>query len=211
MSATADPTDDLDAIRAVIEAVEDFNQDDQQRIFRWAAEKLGLPPPFAASSAPAPQAQTPGSSSVTSPGSASPMPPAPGTRDIRSFVTTKSPRSDVQFAATVAYFYQFEAPESERKDTITGDDLQDACRKVGRERLKRPSKTLNNAQILGLLDKGTETGTYSLNTVGENLVAMTLPGDGNLGGKSAKRARKKAISKKTTTKKPGRKKAAKRA
>ena len=40
-------TDDLDAVRAVVDAIKDFNSDDQQRIFRWVAEKLGLPQPFA--------------------------------------------------------------------------------------------------------------------------------------------------------------------
>ncbi len=39
-------TDDLDAVRAVVEAIKDFKRDEQQRIFRWAAEKLGLPQPF---------------------------------------------------------------------------------------------------------------------------------------------------------------------
>jgi hypothetical protein len=37
------PLDDLDALRAVIDAVKDFKPEEQQRIFRWAAEKLGLP------------------------------------------------------------------------------------------------------------------------------------------------------------------------
>ena len=32
------PLDDLDAVRAVVEAVQDFEQQEQQRIFRWAAE-----------------------------------------------------------------------------------------------------------------------------------------------------------------------------
>jgi len=31
-------TDDLDAVRAVIEAIKDFKSDEQKRIFRWAAE-----------------------------------------------------------------------------------------------------------------------------------------------------------------------------
>lgn len=50
----------------------------------------------------------------------------------------KNPRTDSQFAATVAYFYRFEAPENEREDTITKDILQESCRKVGRERFANP-------------------------------------------------------------------------
>ena len=82
-------------------------------------------------------------------------------------------------AAVVAYYHRFEAPPAERKDAINKDDLQEAMRLAGRPRFKDPAKTLNNAHILGLLDKGSEKGTYTLNSVGENLVAMTLPGGGN--------------------------------
>jgi hypothetical protein len=39
----------------------------------------------------------------------SPQLPASG-KDLKTFVTAKNPRSDVQFAATVAYFHRFEAP-----------------------------------------------------------------------------------------------------
>jgi hypothetical protein len=42
--------------------------------------------------------------------------------------------------------------------------------------------------MLGLLDKGDEPGTFSVNTVGENLVAMALPGDGASPRKGAKKA-----------------------
>ena len=33
------------SVRAVVDAVKDFKSDEQQRIFRWVAEKLGLPQP----------------------------------------------------------------------------------------------------------------------------------------------------------------------
>jgi hypothetical protein len=44
------PTDDLEAVRAVVEALQGFEAGDQERIIRWAREKLGLveslaPPP----------------------------------------------------------------------------------------------------------------------------------------------------------------------
>jgi hypothetical protein len=123
-------------------------------------------------------------------------------------VSAKSPKSDNQFAATVAYYFQFEAPQAERKKAISKDDLQEACRKAGRERLANPGQTLRNAHQMGLLDKGEEPGVFSINTVGENLVAMTLPGDGNsnsrAGGKgSRKKPAKgaKAAPKKSTAKK----------
>jgi hypothetical protein len=182
--------DDLDAVRAVVDAIKDFKSDEQQRIFRWVAEKLGLPQPYA----PSVHEHTP------PPGSPPPPPPAAGAvvagtggagaaQDIRTFVDSKKPRNDVQFAATVAYYYRFEALQAERKAAINGENLQEACRKVGRDRFSNPSQTLRNAHTLGLLDKGSDRGTFSINSVGENLVAMTLPGD--VTARSAKNNKKK--------------------
>ena len=36
------PTDDLEAVRVVAEALQGFDSQDQERIIRWAREKLGL-------------------------------------------------------------------------------------------------------------------------------------------------------------------------
>jgi hypothetical protein len=102
----------------------------------------------------------------------------------------------VQFAAAVAYFYRFEAPPAERKDVINKEDLQEATRKAGRERFANPLKTLANAHQIGLLDKGSEKATFTINSVGENLVAMTLPGEGS---SSVKPAKKRAAKKSSNT------------
>ncbi|HWA76836.1 MAG TPA: hypothetical protein VG937_31095 [Polyangiaceae bacterium] len=152
---------------------------EQERIIRWVGESLGLtlhlrqrashPHPQAAehdahrdeeeSGDPAPQ----------------PSPPPGGIRDIRSLVQQKQPKSDIQFAVTVAYYHRFIAPE--RKEAITTDDLQEGARHSSRPVFKSPSVTLNNAVGQGYLDRAGR-GEYKLNAVGENLVAMTLPGTG---------------------------------
>lgn len=202
-------TDDLEAVRIIVDALEGFDPNDEQRIFRWAAEKLGLPQPFGATGlaaghgvsllSPAGQGDRP-----------SPLAPASGTvRDIRSFIASKKPRSDIQFAAAVAYYYQFEAPEPQRKSAINKDDLQDACRKAGRKRLVNPRATLNNARFLGLLDKAEEAGAFSINSVGENLVAMTLPGNGDSNGGPEKRPSRRNAAKQPTEAKTFAKKATK--
>ncbi|MGH9720721.1 MAG: hypothetical protein ACRD8O_10955 [Bryobacteraceae bacterium] len=194
-------TDDLDAVRAVVDAIKDFKSDEQQRIIRWVAEKLGMPQPYAASVHA--HGATPAAPPVTPTTPAPAAPPAGGAAtapDIKSFVAEKNPRSDVQFAATVAYYYRFEAPQAERKDAINKDDLQEAARKAGRDRFKYPLQTLHNAHTLGLLDKGAEKATFSINSVGENLVAMTLPGDGP--AKNSKPHKKKAAKKAAKKKAP---------
>ena len=39
----ADKTDDLEAVRKLVEVLSAFDAEDQERIIRWAREKQGLP------------------------------------------------------------------------------------------------------------------------------------------------------------------------
>jgi len=208
--------DDLDAVRTIVETLKNFKPEEQQRILRWAVEKAGLPSSIApASSTGSAAPVSPASPVVPSSHTTATTPSTNGAVDIKSFIDQKQPRSDVQFAATVAYYLRFEAPPAERKESIDKDDLQEACRKAKRDRLKNPYQTLVNAHTLGLLDKGSEKATFVLNTVGENLVAMTLPGDGKAAPKPGKPRKaekaKKAAPKKATAKKAPAKKASKAA
>lgn len=182
---------DLDAVRKVVDALVTFDPEQQKRILRWAREKLELPadaPPVSQYGVPeqtlAPRASQEGGEPSR-------------TMDIKTFIESKNPSSDNQFAAAVAYFYRFEAPDHLRKEAITKDDLLEACRQVGRNRISRPDQTLVNAHGQGLLDRA-EKGAYSINTVGENLVAVALPSDG--GGRAVARGGGK--------KKPGRRRVA---
>jgi hypothetical protein len=115
--------DDLEAMRILAETLQPFTSDDRERIIRWAREKLGM----TAGVAPAPGPRT--QISVDTPRDAA-VAVGQGGVDIKTFVTEKAPKSDVHFAATVAYFYQFKSPESQRKDSITKEDLVGACRKL---------------------------------------------------------------------------------
>lgn len=185
--------DKFEATRAVVETLKDFDPTEQEMIFRWAAESLGLPQPFGVSPATKPPSHVAGT--VPPPGPPSQVaPPTPGSspQDIKSFVAAKSPRSDVQFAATVAYYYQFVAPPSVKKTAITKEDLVDAFRKVGNRKIPpHPEMTLNNAYLAGLLDRA-EKGAYGINSVGENLVTMTLPDGGSAPNKKKKTAKKRS-------------------
>lgn len=121
------PKDDLEAVRTVVDAIKDFKSDEQQRIFRWVARKLGLPQPFA------PSVHAPASAAPALPSVAThisgPLPQSSPTakQDIKTFITEKDPKKDVHVAAA-AYYYRFEAPPAERKDAINKDDLQAAMR-----------------------------------------------------------------------------------
>lgn len=192
MTATGTSPDDLDAVRSIADALKGFQPDEQRRILRWAQEKLGL-------------AATPSSTAPPSPGEprgTTETAPAVSRTDIKTFLQAKRPASDVQFAASVAYYFMFEATTETRKEGIAPSDLQEAARLSGRARLSSPRTTLNNAVRLGYLDRGPDRGTFRINTVGENLVAMAMPAGeeravtsprpkGRSGAKAKKTARKR--------------------
>jgi hypothetical protein len=195
------PKDDLEAVRTIVEAIKDFKPDEQQRIFRWVAEKLSLPLSFTPGAPASPSTQTlPPESGAATTQRHAPLLPSGGAVNIKNFILAKKPRNDVQFAAAVAYYYRFECPQAERKDAIDKDVLQDSTRMAGRDRFASPLTTLNNAHRLGLLDRGAEKGTFTINTVGENLVAMTLP-DGAANPKIKKKHQAKKPSKSRPAKK----------
>ena len=166
-----DKPNDFDVAKAVSEQLQHLDKDRQHRILRWVAESLGITLPAENLHA----ARLTADADIAARESSAARRAA--ATDIRTFVETKRPKSDVQFATVVAYYYRFEAPDEQRQDSISTKVLQDAARLADRSRLKKANLTLitlNNAKNLGYLDSAGR-GTFKINTVGENLVAMTLP------------------------------------
>lgn len=156
--------DDLEAVRQITEILKPFEAKEVERILRWSLEKLDIHAdiPFAAG-IPNKERKSPELSATKSP------------KDLKGFIKEKKPNSNNQFATVVAYYYKFEASQEERKDSITSADLTEATRLANTKRLSNPIETLKNAFKAGLLSKGEGRGSYSINTVGENLVALSLP------------------------------------
>lgn len=175
--------DDFEVAKSVSDLLRPVSTERQVRILRWVSESLGVVNPI--------EPRTGAAHSVRSTADGTFHPATPSAVDIKSFITGKDPKSDNQFAAAVAYYYQFEAPQNQRKDSISAEVLQEATRRAGRSRLGDPGRTLRNAKNMGYLDLS-EPGEFTINTVGENLVAMTLPGQGR---NSVKAARKPSGSK----------------
>lgn len=117
-------------------------------------------------------------------------------KNIKSFVDDKKPQTDVKYVTVVAYYYRFDAPPDDRKDTVNVKTIRESERLVQRRRMGDPGSTLSQARKAGYLDR-VAPGEFSINTVGENLVAMVLPSD-SAGTRAKRRPRKKANKKITT-------------
>jgi hypothetical protein len=190
----ATPTSDFDAAKKIVDELKDLSKERQERVLRWVSESIGIVV-FSGGATPLSGAGAVGAAMPIGETNSSSSGVALGGRDIRSFVAQKAPTSDNQFAAVVAYYYRFEAPPTQRKNTIGGADLQEAARLAGRKRLSNPRQTLKHAKNMGYLDN-VDRGAFSINTVGENLVAMTLPSGADTGqqqaGKRIAKSRSKA-------------------
>lgn len=187
---------EFDAAKAIVETLKGLDTEKQERAIRFAGETLGLhAAAFSAGPGPSPAAQgnVLGEKSETS--------PSGRVVDIKQFTDSKAPKTDQQFAAVVAYYYRFEAPANERKEAIGVKDLLEAVRLAERKRPGSPLATLNNARNKGYLDTAGRA-KFRINSVGENLVAMTLPGkdrptpSGSRRGNTKKKKKRKAPPKK---------------
>jgi len=166
---------DFDTAKAIADHLKDLEKERQQRILRWVAESLSLDLSGTATDQRTGETHTGSGGAISQHGNLQTNQRQQRPVDIKSFVDSKKPKSDVQFAAVVAYYYRFEASAEARRDSIDAQALQEAARLAGRRRPPKPLGTLNNAKTLGYLDSS-ERGQFRINSVGENLVAMTLPG-----------------------------------
>lgn len=181
------------AAQSIVAELQGMKKEDQTLALQFAMQTLRLSAPIPQSS-PAPQPANPEGQQRSS------APLAGPPSDIKQFTAAKAPQSDNQFTAVVAYYYAFEAPPSQRRDSIDAATMKEAARLASRKQVKDWNKTLNNATGAGYLDRA-ERGAFRLNAVGENLVAMTLPGTVWGKAKAAKKKGKKKASRKSAAKK----------
>ncbi|HXC54332.1 MAG TPA: hypothetical protein VNU97_03480 [Rhizomicrobium sp.] len=186
----------MDAAQKIVAELTGMTPDHQALALKFAIETLGLQLPAAlrpAVASPDPSPQPTPSHTASS---------ADHSTDIKSFTAMKSPKSDRQFAAVVAYFYQFEAKADDRKEAIDAEIMKDAARLAGWPQVARWRMTLTNAKNAGYLDAA-GSGKFKLSSVGENLVAITLPGNGAPGKSKGSSANKKKKASKKSIKKKG--------
>jgi hypothetical protein len=185
----------LTAAQSIVTELKGMTPEHQLLALRFATETLGLKSALLPSTA-----APPAPAQVLHSTLQQPMGGAEHSTDIRSFTSMKAPKSDQQFTAVVAYFYQFEARPEDRKVAIDADTMKEAARLAGRAQVGRWNMTLTNAKNAGYLDSA-GSGKFKLSSVGENLVAITLPGTGGPTRNGGTRKPKKQSVAKNTRKK----------
>jgi len=165
--------DDLEAVRTIVDVLQPFDTSLQRRIVRWAAEKLDLSLPLGAEPVPdAPLRRPPAPRARRPHARAS----APASSALQAFVSSKRPRNDTEFAATLAYYTQAVASAGHRKPGINASDLVAACDALSRKRPPVPGQTLRNARAAGVLTSK-KPGVFTVSPAGEKLILRTLPRD----------------------------------
>lgn len=94
--------------------------------------------------------------------------------DIRSLKEEKSPDSAKQMACVVAYYLQELAPDTERKDTVSTQDIEKYFKQANFKLPKGVEQVLVSAKRSGYFETAAR-GQYKLNAVGYNLVVHGMP------------------------------------
>lgn len=185
---------EIQAIEQVIQALEPLEGDARDRVLEYAFKRLGIADLISSRTPLEP---------IVEESSLPPKTPESLSRaaDIRALREEKQPSSANEMAAVVGYYLAEVAPEAERKTEIGTPDIEKYFKQAQQRLPQAPSKTLQNAAAAGYFDSASR-GLYSLNPVGHNLVAHSLPR-----ASASPQARKRRSKGKSRTKKSQSKKA----
>jgi hypothetical protein len=174
--------DDVRAITAISAALKPLDDDARLRVLEFVLKKydIGLSLPATAAAQNDQSSLTPDSAAAATARSIPSLQPqaaAAATSDIRSFASEKNPKTVNGKLAVVAFYLAHLAPENERRESISADDIKPLFIQAGFALPEAPPRvTLTNAKNAGYFDAAAR-GQYRLNAVGYNLVAHKLPSE----------------------------------
>ncbi len=165
------PDLELNAIQAILSALESLDDESRQRVISYILQRMKLSVSMNSQVA---SSGTALPSSVPSIQPTVAQTPASSVTDIRTLKTQKKPRSANEMSALVAYYLAELAPVEERKTSIDRADIEKYFKQGGFALPKAIRQTLINATKAGYLDSIGD-GKFKLNPVGYNLVVHGLP------------------------------------
>lgn len=190
-------TDELTAIKAVVDALEGLAPSSQRHVIEYVSDAYGI-----VLTRPASQEETPPLERLrpTAPQPDENTVARPHAVDIRSLKEQKQPKSANEMAALTAFYLsEFVAP-AEQKQSITTADIEKYFKQAGYPLPARAAMTLPNAASAGYFDS-VARGEWRLNPVGYNLVAHGMPSGSGEGPARASRSRRGTTTKRAAVKK----------
>jgi hypothetical protein len=184
---------EVNAIRAVLKALEGLTPDARASVIEYVTKRLGV-----SVEALAPMSMGSGTSRVITPATGrieigGELPQLISTPiHIKAFKEQKNPKSASEMAAIVAYYLSELAPADKRRKRINAADIETYF-KIADFPLPDVRYTLPNAKNAGYFN-AVGDGEYELNAVGHNLVAHNLPRTKNSARSSARKRVKKGRS-----------------
>lgn len=187
-SAISSLDPELQAISAVVQALETLDPAARGRVIQYVFGKLGLTDFASVTSRESSRmdvlTSSPEAERVTS------------SRDIRSLKEAKSPRSANEMVAVMGYYLSDVAPLGERKEEFDRNDVKKYFVHAQFPLPHSLSMALVHAKNAGYIDQGSAKGLYRLNPVGHNLVVHSLPSSsGGLSVTSRAARRRTKVSK----------------
>jgi hypothetical protein len=177
---------ELDALTAVVRALEPLTSEKRLRVVESALTLLGTKP-----------APASGPPLTSPPANRGPEVTrhSPTASDIRSLKEEKKPKSANEMAALVAYYLTEVLSDSEKKNAVDVGDMEKYFKQANFRIPTNPKMILVNAKNAGYFD-GVGSGRYKLNPVGYNLVAHSLPREASAERvQGPRRTRKRAAAK----------------
>ncbi|UGV24688.1 hypothetical protein E0H22_02695 [Rhodopseudomonas boonkerdii] len=188
---------ELQAIKTLQETLEPLKDEVRERVLDYVFRVLGIASPVGSQTANPAFAAPP--VVLPPPPAAHVAAPSPGAvTDVLTLTEQKKPTTAGQMIAVVGYYLLHHAPEAERQNFITVDEIQKYFVQARYPLPEVPSMALVHAKNAGYLDV-VEKGKYRLNSVGHNLVAHKMPKDTANSASTPRRASRNS-SKKTVKK-----------
>lgn len=158
---------ELRVMETILSALRSLDDDARLRVVDYVLQRIGLRSPS--------ESQTPTQRRRLPPDGGQQSLVVASYMDIKSLTQVKSPRSANEMAAIVAYYLLELAPDEERKETISKEDIERYFVQAGYRLPKATRFTLPNAAAANYLDP-VSRGQYKLSPDGFNLVAHVMPG-----------------------------------
>jgi hypothetical protein len=172
--------DVIKAIRTLMSVLKALDQNARIHVLEFVLKRLGIPLLAGSEN----KSDAPNLNLTSPPPTL--QPPITGRIDIRTFAAEKEPKTLSQKLAVIGYYLAHLAPETERQDFLSAEDIKPYFIQAGFELPTSSTNTAlinaKNAGYLSVLDRG----KYKLTAVGHNLVAHKLPSRGEGQGQRKK-------------------------